>query len=318
MTKNKKLDAIISLLIAIGLWLYVFSASGLTASTVIRNIPIELLNVDKLEANGLTILATEVSTVSITYSGQRNSTLGIKESDFKVSVDCEGLSEGETKVRLDVQGPENVSIESVSNQSMRIVIDELVTVQKDIKVVIINDKSDETEPYIVQTSKDKVRVTGAKTLVSTIQNVQAALDATKVTTEMQALSLQLTPINSLGKAISGVELSDSNVSVTTVLLGKKTVQLDVPVTGVELERFTRIVDLPKAITLKGTADDLEEIESIDCEPIDISNLFENTEIALVPITPDNVEVASDSSELKAKVTVSRAKLNTLNFSASDI
>ena len=60
--------------------------------------------------------------------------------------------------RLRVVGPDNVTVESMSVQKIAVTIDDLVSVKKPVETQIINQNSDDSEPYIVQLSQDAVVV----------------------------------------------------------------------------------------------------------------------------------------------------------------
>ena len=318
MLKNKKVNILLALVIAIALWIYVFGSGATTTSTTIRDIPIKLLNTEALESTGLTVLSQETDKISITFTGLRSATSGIKAENFEVTADLQGLPQGETSVRLNIVAPEELKVENMSYQNIKIVVDELASDVKPIDVDITNDTSDETEPYIVQLNREKVKVTGPKTLVDSVVACSASLDATKVTDEMQAISVALTPIDAAGKKVTGVTLSSKNVSITSVLLEKKTVNLEVPVEGEEETRFLRTAEFPKAITLKGVKGDLARIEYIECEPLYLQEVFEEQTVELEPILPDGVQIASDSEDLSAKIIVQRASQKKFDISTTDI
>lgn len=318
MLKSNKLNLIIALITAIVLWAYVLVDVNQSSTETVRGVPITLVNEQTLAADDLVILSMDYSKVNINYSCQRQALSKIKDADFTVTADVEGLKVGENKVKLNVNHPDDVSIENLSVQKITIVVDELVSAEKPINPTLENQTDDESEPSIVQISDEKATVKGAKTLVEKVTSVRAALDAGKVTDEMKSLTVALVPVDENGEEVEGVKLSKSNVSITAVMLKKKTVSLDVPISGVEHSAFERSVSLPKTITIKGREDVLSSIKSISCGEIDLSDVYEDTNIKIDPILPSGVTAASESQNLYVKVSVKGVETKTFTFTENDV
>ena len=318
MLKNNKVNMALALVMAIVLWAYVLASDNQASTNTFRNIPITFANAETLTDNDLVVLETERDTVNITFSGQRTALNKVKAENFKVIADLEGLKKGENVVRLRVVGPDNVTVESMSVQKITVTIDDLVSVKKPVETQIINQNSDDSEPYIVQLSQDAVVVEGAASLVNKVTSLMAYVDAEKVENEMKALTIALIPVDKNDKEVEGVTLATDKVSVTTVMLNKKTVPLSVPVIGQEHDNLDISYQVPKTITIKGMDAALAVISEVVCETIDLSRVYDDTQIALQPMLRDGVTVATDSGNLTCSVTVRGAETATFTFSESDI
>ena len=135
---------------------------------------------------------------------------------------------------------------------------------------------------------------------------------------MKSLSIELVPVDSKGEKVENVRLEYDNVSVTTIMHNKKTVTLNVHVTGNSNAYITTNISVPKTITIKGTDEALSQIGSISCEPVDVSDIFEDTIIDIKPILPEGIEVATDSQNLQVIVSVAGAATRDFTFSENDI
>ena len=318
MLKNNKINFVFALIAAICLWAYVLGDDSSSYGGTIRNIPVNYINAETLEEAGLVVLETPTETVNVSYSGQRSLKNKVKAKDFKATVDLEGLKEGENTVKILVEKPDNVDIKSISVPKVTVFVDKLAEAYKPIEVSIINQDNDDSEPYIVQVSRDSVRIRGAKTIVDRVDRLVAAVDATKVGNAMKSLSIELVPVDSKGEKVENVRLEYDNVSVTTIMHNKKTVTLNVHVTGNSNAYITRNISVPKTITIKGTDEALSQIGSISCEPMDVSDIFEDTIIDIKPILPEGIEVATDSQNLQVIVSVAGAATRDFTFSENDI
>ena len=318
MLKSKKLNIVLAILAAVVLWAYVLGEVNPNTSDTIRGVPITFANEDMLEAEGLTILQTSAQAVNIHISGNRNDVNRVEAGDFTVICDVEGLQEGESTVRLTVTGPDTVTIDRISEEKITVTVDELVTAEKNIEVVISGEVSADQEPYVVETSSDTVQVTGAATLIDRITSVNAIVDVGSVTDEMRTLTLELVPVDEQGSTVENVALSQSRINVTIVMMTKKTVALDVPVTNQNAGGFERTVDVPKTIVIKGTEEDLAAVDSISCETVDLAGITEDTEVRLTPVLPEGIQVSSESEGLSASVTVKPLSSATFTFDEGDI
>ena len=318
MLKNNKINLVIALLAAICLWAYVLGDDSSSYGGTMRNVPINYVNAEALEKAGLVVLDTPSESVNISYTGQRSLKNKVKAKDFKVTADLEGLKEGENTVKLMVEKPENVDIKSVSLQKVTVVVDKLAEEYKPVNVVITNQTSDDSEPYIVQVSREKVKVRGAETLVNSVTALNASVDAGKVGNTMKSLNIELVPVDRKGEAVDNVTLEFENVSITTIMHDKKTVTLNVPITGNQNTFVTREISVPKTITIKGTDELLSQIGSITCKPVDVSDIFEDTVINIEPLLPEGIEVATDSQHLQITVAVAGAATRDFTFTENDI
>ena len=136
--------------------------------------------------------------------------------------------------------------------------------------------SDDIEPYIVQLSQQNISVTGAMTLVNRIEKIDAPLDIGKVGSELKSFTVNVRPVDRNGETVKNVVMSADSISVSAVNLNKKTVRLDVPVTGTESLDVERTVTLPKTITIKGLNDDLSAVSLVTAETLDVSQVYEDT------------------------------------------
>ena len=318
MLKNNKINLVIALLAAICLWAYVLGDDSSSYGGTMRNVPINYVNAEALEKAGLVVLDTPSESVNISYTGHRSLKNKVKAKDFKVTADLEGLKEGENTVKLMVEKPENVDIKSVSLQKVTVVVDKLAEEYKPVNVVITNQTSDDSEPYIVQVSREKVKVRGAETLVNSVTALNASVDAGKVGNTMKSLNIELVPVDRKGEVVDNVTLEFENVSITTIMHNKKTVTLNVPITGNQNTFVTREISVPKTITIKGTDELLSQIGSITCKPVDVSDIFEDTVINIEPLLPEGIEVATDSQHLQITVAVAGAATRDFTFTENDI
>ncbi|MBR5128700.1 MAG: hypothetical protein IKU67_01490 [Firmicutes bacterium] len=303
MLKNKNVNIILALIIAISLWSYVIGDVNPRIDITIKDVPIELVNEDTLTNSDLVVLGCSQYSINITVSGPRTKVTQIQKSDFEVTADVEALSVGDNVVRLHVVGPDNGEITDISTEKINITVDSLVSEEKNINVVFQGVIDSGKEPLVVDISQNTINVTGAKSLVDTVSSVNAVIDATQVESTMRTLQATLHPVDAEGNVVEYVSLEADVLNVTTIMHHTKTVDLVVPVENDSEGGYERTLTAPKTVVIKGEEDDISKVESITCKSVDLGEFTENSTVELVPILPNGINLSDDASILNAKVAV---------------
>ena len=119
MLKNKKFQAILSLLIAIGLWVYVMGTVDPTVKATINDIPVEKINEEVLKDKGLTATLKSPEVVSIKIRGARSDISEAKKSGVKATVDVSNCEYGENEASIRIRFSEGVSGIKIEDMSER-------------------------------------------------------------------------------------------------------------------------------------------------------------------------------------------------------
>lgn len=120
MLRNKKVLMLLSLLIAVGLWVYVMGNVDPDTKVKISGVKVEMQGVDSLEKQGLHPVLNSPKVVSVTVQGKRTQVNKTKKKGLEAYIDvstCDyGRNEAEIYVQLP-QGVTNVSVESISKET---------------------------------------------------------------------------------------------------------------------------------------------------------------------------------------------------------
>ena len=319
MLKSKKFNIILALIVAIALWAYVLGEINPTSSTVVRNVPINYLNEETLAEEGLTVLSTSAETVNVTISGQRTAITRADSDDFTVTVDLEGMRIGENSARINVIGPRNVEIERVNIEKLTVMIDEQVSLEKSVETQFLGQIADNQEASVIEAEKNRVNVSGPKTLVNSVTRLLASISVSDLSGEPKNLNIELVPVDENNVRVEGVTIEGGNtMDVTAVLFNKKTVPLEVPLENQDSHEMDVEVEAPVTVVVKGSEEALAEISSISCQSIDLSAITESTTITLTPVLPEGVQLAAENPTLTADITVREMATRTFTFDSSDI
>lgn len=118
MLRNKKFQLILSLLIAIALWLYVVGDINPNITADIYDIEVEMTGLDTLEDLGMEATLEEPRSVNIVISGPRSDVNEAKASDIKAVVDVSNCEYGENEEPIKIVFPEDIRGITVVSQSV--------------------------------------------------------------------------------------------------------------------------------------------------------------------------------------------------------
>ena len=86
--QNKTLiPKIICLLLSFGLWIYISNVENPVRSVEIKNIPVELVNLDSLENSNFALSGNQKYTVDLKIEGPSTDVIKVKPEDFKIIAD---------------------------------------------------------------------------------------------------------------------------------------------------------------------------------------------------------------------------------------
>ena len=120
MLTNKKALMLISLLVAIGLWMFVMGNVDPETTERITGVEVEMIGTDSLEDQGLKATLNKPKMVAVTLEGKRSQIKKTKNKGLKAYVDvstCDyGKNEGEIVIKIP-DGVSGVTVEEASAET---------------------------------------------------------------------------------------------------------------------------------------------------------------------------------------------------------
>ena len=117
---NKKVLMLVSLLIAIGLWMFVMGNVDPQISERVSGVKVEMEGTDTLADQDLTATINKPKVVNVTIEGKRSQVIKAKKKGIKAYIDvstCDyGKNEAEIYVRIP-DGASGVSVEDISSET---------------------------------------------------------------------------------------------------------------------------------------------------------------------------------------------------------
>ena len=285
---------VLALLAAAGIWVYAVNTDS-QVGALEETIPVETFNL----SDGLALVG-EIEEIQLEIRAPQQIFNTLTAADFTAFVDLEGLDAGTYTLEPTIISEQSdIQIFGQTPKSITITLEEEVTEVFQISTELANELPNEVEATgDATTSQESVEVTGAESLVNSIDRIVARLDLASITasedTEIQEI-VNLEALDAEGKIVEQLALSPSTVEVLLELErtnDTKTVSIQPELIGTPTPGFTvdQVTVSPQTITIVGNSSTLDEIESIRTEAVSVSG--ENTIITRTAnlILPEGVEI----------------------------
>lgn len=315
MFQSKKLNLLMSFLIAIILWAYVIGEINPVTTKSFVDVNINLENQIALEERGLAIESISEDKINVTVKGERSRVQNVEKDDVYAEVDLALARAGHNELDVNVRTPEKVNVDKKNINKVRLTVGELVSEERPTKVVYVGATNSDLEPYTIERTPEKVIIRGAMSSVEKVSQVVAKVRVDQIKDKETTAEAELVPVDKNGKEVNWIRLSSSQIQVKAVMTKTKKVDLDVPIQGNDSGDVK--LDYQKTVIIKGNADVVKEISKIETEPVDLSAYDQNTTIELKPILPKGVQLAA-GSDMTAKVVFSSTETKNITFDGGEI
>ncbi|MDY5050792.1 MAG: CdaR family protein, partial [Candidatus Mucispirillum faecigallinarum] len=166
MLNNKTLLKILSILIALGMWVMVVSGHEETKE---MTVPVRLINIPQSK-----VAISDFSNVSINIKGAARLMQSLTNSDVLLDIDVSGFTDGQSIRRIltsDFKTPLGLEVADVNPSELRITLDNVTAKEVRVLPSIIGEVK---QGYMVESitlKPNSVTVTGAKTVLSQLENI---------------------------------------------------------------------------------------------------------------------------------------------------
>lgn len=327
--KRKIVTALLSLLAAIALWVYVITVVGPEDEQTFRDIPVVFQGASALEDRGLMLLTKEAPTVTLELSGNRSDLNKLSPSNITVTLDLSKIYDpGKNAVIPNVSYPGDVANDAITVQSRipsGITVEVVRRAHKDVPVVVdftgalSEDYMKETPELEMQT----VRISGPEDVVKKIDSarIEIALSEENKTTIVGEYTFTLCdwekePVDAAYIEISGEDAE--TISVTVPIKRVKEIPLTVKVTegGGATQENSSIVVEPRTILVSGDEELLANLNELQIGTVDLRTILEDQELTFPVSLPEGI--VNETGITEAKVTVSLSNLLVQTFTVTNI
>lgn len=317
--KNKILTALLSLVIALAMWLYVVTVVSPNSDKHFYNIPVTLQSEVVLQERGLMITTADLPEVSLHLEGNRSDLNKLNSSNITIAVDVSRIGEpGIHNLTYTPSYPGDVannSITVLNRTPGTITIEVEERVSKEVPVDIQYNGA-LSEDYMADKENkvldhENINITGPKSVVDQIAMARIEVD---LDGRVESISEQFryTLCNEKGEPVDAALVTTDAEAVTLTLRIVRVKQIDLIVNvidggGATSETSSITID-PQNIRVSGSDSLLEGLESLELGTINLGEMLAD-EILTFPIKlPEGI--TNETGVLEATVDVQFPELAT--------
>lgn len=302
---------VISVLVAIVIWLIISSMIDPVETTTIKNIPVTTLNVESMETINKLYVIVSGETVDIKVKAKSSIISQLSAADFQATADFRNVVNEFGTVMIDVvcttYDENDLEITEQKTKVMTLELEDLETQSFAVSVV---PEGTVTNGYCVTeslASPNLITISGSKTLVSSIAKVVVSANVQDCS---QSFSFTGTPVayDRNGDEIdtSKITMSATTVKVSINILPTKEIALRVVTSGTPYytHAFSTIEYAPKTVLIAGDASDLRQISYLEltCDIEGAVNDVE-TELSISAKLDSKYTLVDDNDKVNVKVTI---------------
>ncbi len=304
---------VLSVVLAIVLWVYVVGVLNPDSSGPVRNLPVEFVGTDALESRGLMIVSGGEQTITLHVSGKRDALQSLSAETVSITVDVSSITQpGQYESEYLVSWlPSAVSVNSLAITDRYPQRVSYTVVRQAVRTIPVRGTvtSRVVEGYQAgefSFAPATLEVRGEESLVNQIDYALVTLDL-EDRTETYSGDLPYTFISFTGDQLDGkgIEADAALVRTTLPIFQLKEVELKVNLIhggGTTDQNVTCEIE-PKTIMVSGAPADLEPLKEISLGDIDLSKVLGSDTLTFpISLTPELTNV-SGVTEAAVKVSV---------------
>lgn len=282
MKTNKIFSLLLSLLIAVCVWIYVVTAVTPEDSQWIYNIPVTFENEDGLFSDrNLTLTDGRNDTVNLKFKGNRQELSKLSNTNITVTADLsEVTGPGAWFLNFEYHLPETVSsstlsLEARSSATVEIMVDKLATKEVPVQAIFRGDIAEGYSSDPIELEYDSLTVSGPSDVISNISSAQVVLERTNLNKTVSD-NLSYTFLDENGEPVKSDEIQCDVDKIGVMMVVNMVKEVPLRIQYIEGGGATSdyVVESisPATVTIKGAAEELEGLNSLTIAKIDLSSI----------------------------------------------
>ena len=312
MLKNKLLSALLSGLIAFGLWYFVITVDNPDFTDTVYDIPVTFVGETSLNEKGLILSAQPDAFVDLALSGTRSNVIKCDKSNITIKVDLSKIdTEGVHELDYTISYPADIPRNSITEDSRYPGTITVAVAKWSRKEVGVNVICQGTVPegFIADTENvvkeyTTVAIQGPSAVVDQIKEAQIVIDLNNVKESISDY-FRYTLVDEEGNPVDAerIEVSVDQVHLDVKIQRVKDVKLVINlVDGGSATASTVALNYePKTIKVSGSEQVLADLDEILLGTINLADYLETTEFTFAIPELEGVTNLSGLTEVTAKL-----------------
>ena len=330
MKRNRIFYILLSVVIAVGLWIYVITTVAPDHDQWIYKIPVTFSGEDGLFSDRNLVLSSgRDATVDLRLHGKRADLLKLNNSNITITADLSQVTEaGEWRLPYVIDFPATVTssdirVDNRSSYYISINVDQLSKKEVEIRALFQGDVAEGYTSDAIELEYDSLTVSGPRDLVDQVRYAQVVLERTNLSkTVSDNLSFTLMdendqPVDSpdLRCTINGNVVDKVGILMQVNLLKTVPLRVELIEGGGATESHATVDIQPSTITIEGDPAQLDGLNSIYLGTVDLSSIQTSVTEEFTIVIPDGLTNRTGTS---ATVTVELKNLKTKTVRVSNI
>ena len=317
---------LLSLIIAILIWIVVANVDNYKTTKQITGIEIEFTNGSAITEKNKVYEVPEGTTSDVVVKGPRSVVEGLTKDDFKAVADLSKMSITNA-VSVEVSAVRSSVEKEVtivySNNAINVAVEDKVEKQLPITVKTSGNVADGYAISNKTAAPNLITIKGAESIVNTISEVYVDVDVSNANKDIVAYGEPVF-VDYAGKTIESEKFEYDVKTVEVSIEVKKTKELRVKVaTSGDVRDGYQISSIdyqPTSIVVVGNAEDLAKIDEVLIDDVDVTNASSDmeTSVALAEYLPSEISIADGTEEIMIKVMIEQLQEKTIDIENDDI
>ena len=308
---------LICVLLSFGLWLFVTNVENPTRKSDIKDVEVEMINTEVLADSKLAIAPNQKFHVDLTIEGPANEIYTAKKEDFKLRADISAyaLKKGDNNIPVEIVNyPQGINIKNSGVMAVKVKIEDLI--EKEVKVesrIKINYKEGFSQSAI-SIDPEKVMISGPASAVDKVALATLGGELKDIDKDIES-EFEIQAVDKDGNKVEGVQLSETKGMLSLKVAKGKEVTIKPSYTGTLKEGLSiETVELSRnKINIMGDPKKVENIQYIELEPINLSNVTGDQELSLRLVPPEGVSIAKGEEFVTVKMKIKNSITITKSF-----
>lgn len=298
---EKVITIIVCVLLSFSLWVYISNVENVNRTIELKNVSVTIENESALSESKLVLLPDQVFEVNLRIEGPSKKVYSISKKDFNLKVDLSAyaLKSGVNNIPVKiVDYPEGINIKNTGNLTIKVVLENLEEKEMNITSKLNTTFQDGISEISSEISPQKVTISGALSLIDKVSQVIIDGSESNISRNFSK-TFNLKAVDANGDEVDGVEISTKKVTYSMKVKKQKEVPIKIDYQGSlpnGISKESEELSI-KNVIISGEVDDVDKIESIETEPIYLSNITENKKITLDLIIPEGINVVGNDTSV---------------------
>ncbi|MEE1013139.1 MAG: CdaR family protein [Clostridia bacterium] len=311
--ENDRMLKVVSVVIAAMIWLYIIIILDPAYEVTVRDLPIQFIGGEQLNANGLSVVNESDTAITIKVQGSRKKLGRNNMKSIIAKVDLSAITaEGTTALPVDVVVPfENLGITAQDPYTVDIKVERLVEKTMNIEIKTEGSLAEGYMAGPMHTEIETVTVKGPESVVGKIARAAVVLNYGNADVDIDK-ELPIRLYNTEDKEISAndsiLNRIEKNISQTKVhCTVVKLKRVDV-VAVFDNDNENKIQNelsyklSPSTVQIYGDEQITSQIFQIRTEPVSFEKLVSNQKTKVKLVVPEGVKVLQDIYEVEITLT----------------